>query len=231
MITTLHEKDTQRLFEKMAKSFVNEVSTLLEEKEAITVALPGGRSVVTFLNLLSGLKLPWEKIHLFTIDERLVDITHEDSNTKLLYESFINKLYDEGKLSTENIHLFETNSDVADYGIAAYEETLKSHGGMFDIAILGVGEDAHVAALAPNHHSIKDDTPYFITMDDSPKPPPKRMSSSRKLLLESTVAYALFIGEGKQEAYELFKKEDDIVSCPVSLIKQLPKAYVVTNLD
>jgi len=70
----------------------------------------------------------------------------------------------------------------------------------FDLILISSGEDGHVAALFPNHHSVRKQAEYFLTMNDSPKPPPERMTASLSLLKRSTIALVLFYGEGKKDA-------------------------------
>ena len=59
-----------------------------------------------------------------------------------------------------------------------------------------------MGALYPHHHSIVDKHHGFIVMDDSPKPPPERMTSSLSLMQTADAALILFVGEAKREAYE-----------------------------
>jgi len=96
------------------------------------------------------------------------------------------------------------------------------------MVLLSSGEDGHVGALYPDHHSVKDDSEHYIVMHDSPKPPPRRMSMSRKLLLRSKVALLFFFGKGKKDALKLFKKEGTYEECPARLVKKVKEAYVLT---
>ena len=98
--------------------------------------------------------------------------------------------------------------------------------------MLSSGEDGHVAALFPDHHSIKDKSEYFFTMGDSPKPPPERMTASLSLLKKSTIAIVLFYGEDKKDAYERFHDENlSIYNCPAKFVEEVDEGYVGTNLE
>ena len=85
-----------------------------------------------------------------------------------------------------------------------YERVLAEHGFRYDIILLSSGEDGHVGALYPHHHSFADRHHGFIVMDDSPKPPPERMTSSLSLMQTAEAAVLLFVGEAKREAYAKF---------------------------
>ena len=198
--------------------------------------MPGGRSIVGFLERLredrSALSSEhWRKLQFFMVDERLVPVDHEDSNYRLVSELFFKDTIASGLLAEEQVHPFILDTSREDYGVGLYEEELKRNSPQFDIALLGVGEDAHVGALFPNHHSIKDPTPYFITMEDSPKPPPKRMSASVGLLRQAKIAMGLFLGEAKKQALANYCNTAlGLVECPAKILDEVPQGYVITDL-
>ena len=92
----------------------------------------------------------------------------------------------------------------------ALRADLADLGFRYDVVLLSSGEDGHVAALFPGHHSIENRHHGFIVMDDSPKPPPGRMSSSLSLIQTASAAVLIFAGAAKREAYARFNDE----SCP-----------------
>ena len=91
-------------------------------------------------------------------------------------------------------------------GLSSYVKDLKDHGGKYDIVVLSSGEEGHVGALYPGHHSISDESEFYIKMNDSPKPPPNRMTSSRKLLKSAKYFMILLFGifDAKQFIYFQF---------------------------
>lgn len=199
--------------DSVISEFVAFVNGLKQDR--IVVALPGGRSIVPFLGKLKNEKLPWEKMHFFMVDERLVPIQDKDSNFRHVSEIFLSDLIAKGRLSPFNLHPYNYKK-----GIVEYEAELKSMGGKFDIIIFGVGEDGHIGGLFPNY-TINDDSDFFIEFHDSPKPPKDRMSASRKLVLRAKLAVLLFVGD-KKAAYERFlDDETSYVECPAKLMKQI----------
>ena len=207
------------------------VTTLLESQPTVVLALPGGRSIVGTLKQLTQTTIPWQRVHVFMVDERLVPIDDEQSNFKQLTELLLNPLLAIRAIPKENIHPFVYQPGEADSGIGRYETELKRFGGRYDIVFLGVGEDGHTAALFPRHHSISDQADYYLTMADSPKPPPKRMTASRSLLTGARYGIALFVGETKRQALERYQdKNQTIKDCPVKLIDEIEHSYVVTDL-
>jgi 6-phosphogluconolactonase len=207
------------------------INSLLEYQDYVVVAVPGGTSVSGVFEQLKSRKIPWHKVHFFMVDERLVPLDHADSNYRQAYETFLSELITRDELPEGNVHPFVLDKSKPDKGAGAYEEELKNHGGKYDIVLLSSGEDGHVGALYPNHHSVDDESEFFITMDDSPKPPPKRMTMSRKLLLRSQVAVLLFLGEGKREALNKFRDDRlDYRAVPCRLVQEIKDVYVFTDV-
>ncbi|MDO5534356.1 MAG: 6-phosphogluconolactonase [Propionibacteriaceae bacterium] len=71
---------------------------------------------------------------------------------------------------------------------------------VFDICLLGMGEDGHVAAIFPNHPSFEETTRTVIGVNDSPKPPSSRISLTVPTLNRSREVWYLIAGADKAEA-------------------------------
>ena len=227
MTETVFLKDVDELSNRAAGIIEESIGKLLLNQNKVIVAVPGGRSVERIFNHLKEKKISWEKVHMFMIDERLVTIDDPESNFRLAKESFLGELIDNKVLPKENVHPF-----IVDSGITNYEKELMSNGGEYDIILLSSGEDGHVGALYPEHDSIKNDSDFFISMDNSPKPPPNRMSASLKLLTNAKVAILLFFGEGKKDAYRKFLDKDiDVSLCPAKLVLSIKDSYVLTDIE
>lgn len=232
MTTTISSKNKDELDRFTLNIMVNSTEELLRNQDKVVIAIPGGRSVQGVFELLGEDSISWERVHIFMVDERLVSLSHQDSNFKLAQEIFLNKLVTKGVLPEENIHPFVLDRDAEDFGIFHYEQELKRHGGIYDIVLLSAGEDGHIGALYPNHHSIKSEADFYLTMKDSPKPPKARMTLSRKLLLKSKVTILLFFDKTKKEAYRKFSGgQVHYQACPAKLVLMIDDSYVITNLD
>ena len=160
------------------------------------------------------------------VDERLVSIKDKESNFRLVKEGLSEAI------SNSNLHPFVYDESSDDSGLKSYEEEIRKFGGSFDIVLVSSGEDGHIGALYPNHSSIVNNSDILISMTNSPKPPSKRMSISRKFLLKTKIGILLFKGEIKKQAYINFLDETlDYKKCPAKLISKLPESYVLTNID
>lgn len=232
MFVSVQEKNQDVLLQKVGLYLCEKIRAFLAARTQVNLAVPGGRSVMKIFQVMKGEKLDWHRVHFFIIDERLVPIDHPDSNYKLLLDNFITPLVREGRIAAGNAHPFILDSARGDRGARDYERLLSEQGGRYDIILLSSGEDGHVGALYPQHHSIADGHHGFIVMDDSPKPPPERMTSSLSLMQTADSAILLFCGEAKRQAYEKFKdSHSSITDCPAKLVLTVPDAVVFTDLS
>lgn len=206
-------------------------------EEPLTIGLCGGRSVVGLLAALleESHHQPKEllgRIHFFMVDERLVPLTDEQSNFGGLKKLLFDRLVSEGAISLEQLHPFNPQSSLSDYGCADYMRELNSFGGSFTVAVVGVGEDGHIAGLFPGHASLHDSTRGFLTFHDSPKPPADRMTASVPLITGSDLCVVLLLGEGKRDAWEAFNaSQSTVATCPALMTKAARSCLVVTDLS
>jgi len=216
----------KELASRAASILSMEIARIAAEKGIAVVGVPGGRSAAAIFESLSKNNVPWKKVHLFMVDERMVPIHSPCSNFRILSDTLLKKLGDE--FPEENAHHFLNDADEAK-ALASYNRQLASRGGRLDIVLLSAGEDGHVASLFPYHPSIRDEGKRFIAVSDSPKPPAKRVSASRKLLAKSRVAILMFAGKEKKAAFRAFIAADDPIALPAALVKSIPAAYVLTT--
>ncbi len=159
--------DSETLAQRCVRIFVSDAKKAIETKQSFYVALSGGSSPRHFFELLgnppyggpqSGV-LPWNKIHLFWVDERYVPVTSPQSNYKLAADTFLKKVH----IPQDNIHRIPT--EFSDFNVAArrYEEIIRSAFDLeegqkpeFDLIVLGMGPDGHTGSLFPNSYAAFD---------------------------------------------------------------------------
>jgi 6-phosphogluconolactonase len=83
----------------------------------------------------------------------------------------------------------------------AYGDELRAHGGgRFDVVMLSLGPDGHVASLFPGFPQLDVHQAVAVAVTDSPKPPPERVSLSFDALNRTREVWFLVSGAGKAEA-------------------------------
>ena len=98
--------------------------------------------------------IKWEYVHIFWSDERSVSPENAQSNYRLAYEELISKI----SIKTENLHRIRGELTPVD-AAKEYELELAGHFGsaaipVFDLIILGLGEDGHTASLFPGAKAL-----------------------------------------------------------------------------
>jgi 6-phosphogluconolactonase len=231
MLTVIEDKDQPRLLQMASRHLCEKLRGVLALREHVNLAVPGGRNVARVFQAMQAEPVDWRRVHFFIIDERLVPIDHPDSNFKLLQDHLVGPLVRAGRMAPGNAHPFICDPTSADRGVRHYERVLAERSFRYDIVLLSAGEDGHVGALYPNHHSFADTHHGFIVMPDSPKPPPERMTSSLSLMQTAEVALLLFVGEAKREALGKFKDAAcPAAACPAKLVLTMDDATVFTDL-
>lgn len=210
---------------------VEAIDARLRTAEQVVLGVVGGRSVGGIYARLREQELPWNKLHFFLADERLVPVTSDESNWKLVAADLLAVAQADGRLPEAGLHPFPFDPERADAGIPAYDSALAALGGRFDIAILSAGEDGHTASLFPDHASVRADAPGFVLVEGSPKPPPRRVSASRQLLSRTGLGVMVFYGESKRDALSLFETpETSVVDCPSRVVCEMERGVVLTDL-
>jgi 6-phosphogluconolactonase len=226
----LVKKERSELEKEAARLIAKSIMEVSARKDNVVIALCGGRSVGGIFGALKLEDVDWSMVHIFMVDERLVPIDDPDSNFSLMNDRLLSDLVECGKLSPSHIHPFIYSGKVSQ-DLEYYESELREISSSFDIALLSAGEDGHVAGLFPNHPTVKSEEEYFISTNDSPKPPKGRMSSSRRLLARTDTAFVLFIGEAKREALEKFNDDKYTMGdCPAKVVKLCKNSYILTDL-
>lgn len=191
---------TANLSEKYAK-----------ERGAFTVVLSGGYLIDCLRKLLEPPYVDgvdWGKWHVFWVDERVVLKTHPDSNYKLAYDGFLSKV------PIPPNQVYAINDTLPAEGAADdYEACLKqlvmtgvlevspaTDFPRFDLMLLGMGPDGHLASLFPKHPLLKEDKRWVTFIKDSPKPPPVRITFTFPVINASAYIAMVIVGDGEVDA-------------------------------
>jgi len=226
---------TEKIFTQSVDIFKEQVFCCLKEKDVITVGIPGGKSAEQFFSfVLLDKSIPWDKIHIFMLDERVAPVDSIDSNYFLAYNTFLRQLITESRIPENNLHPVKFNFEHTSQFqvVKRYSDVLFGISNQLDILIVGVGPDGHIASLFPNHKSIENDSFGFIEVYDSPKMPKHRMSASKNLIKSSIITLAFFTGKEKHQSFKDFFNQDiSEIQCPAKIIQKIKKLYLFTDLN
>jgi 6-phosphogluconolactonase len=156
--------DANALAQHGAAEFVRRCLSAVGERGRFAVALAGGSTPRGLYSLLARRgalvppgPLPWPRVHLFWGDERHVPPDHADSNYRLAREAWLAQ----APVPPENVHRIRGELPEAESAAQAYEQELRFAFGLepgelprFDLVLLGLGADGHVASLFPGHPAL-----------------------------------------------------------------------------
>jgi 6-phosphogluconolactonase len=112
------------------------------------LAVSGGRTPWAILRELAGEQLPWEKVHVVQVDERMAPAGHADRNLTHLRAS----LLDQAPLRPDHIHPMPVEAPDLEDAAETYARALREIAGsppVLDLVHLGLGPDGHTASLVP----------------------------------------------------------------------------------
>jgi 6-phosphogluconolactonase len=166
------------------------------------IALTGGTIAEDIHRELARLSpdsgVDWSQVVVWWGDERFVAPDSPDRNSGQAQAAFL------GAVGTDpaKVHPMPSTADAADVdaGATAYGSTLREHGaGEFDIVMLGIGPDGHIASLFPGFPQLDSDE-IAVGVTGSPKPPPERISLTFAALNRARSVWFLVSGAGKADA-------------------------------
>ena len=172
---------------------------------------------------------------VFFADERIVPLNHEDSNYKLCNDEFFSKT----PLQKSQIHtISEKDLDDPEEVADEYEKQLaEAFAGkesvrhpVFDLILLGMGPDGHTCSLFPGHELLREKSRWVAPIEDSPKPPPKRITLTVPVLNKAHRVAFVLTGEGKQEMLSKTLDQPQL-GLPASLIRPSPPGDVYFLCD
>ena len=187
----------QELSDAIAARLVTAIVDAQAARDVVHVSLTGGSlgsalwaSVVA---LPARSAVDWSRVELWWGDERYLPAGDADRNDVQNDAAGLASL----PLDPARVHrvLGPDASDSAEASATAYAEELRSSGaGAFDVMILGVGPDGHVASLFPGHPAQGSVDAVAVAVHDSPKPPPDRVSLTFEALRRSREVWFVVAG-------------------------------------
>ena len=207
--------DRQALIAAALTAIVTRIHAAINERQSCTIALSGGSTPQPLYAALAQSDLPWDRIQIFWGDERYVSATDPDSN----YGMTKRVLLDLVPIPAANIHPMPTNFDRPQLAAQAYERQILANFGLeagsipvFDIILLGMGDDGHTASLFP-HTAALSVVDRLITVGDKDGQP--RLTFTFPLLNRARSTIFLVAGASKQPALaEIFAPTGDADTYP-----------------
>jgi len=217
-------RDAAQLSEAIAARLVTSLVEAQSDGRQAHLALTGGHIGIACLASIDASpsrdSVDWAALHVWWGDDRFVASDDPERNERLAREA----LLDHVPLDPAHVHAMpstDTGLDV-DEAAAVYARELKrwaraeDHAALpsFDVCLLGLGPDAHVASLFPQLPGVHETTRTVVGVHGSPKPPPQRISLTLPALNASREVWLIVAGGDKADAVRLALSDAGPIQVP-----------------
>jgi len=164
-----------------------------------SILLTGGSIATALFPRLARAPLDWARVSFWWADERAVPPQHPESNYRLAHELWLAP----ARVPEANVHRMPAGAADLDAAAADYARELAALAGdppRIDWALLGLGEDGHVASLFPGHLLLLEERRTVAAVADSPKPPPRRLTVTMPVLASAALVVVGAFGSAKAAA-------------------------------
>ena len=207
LVSTEGERDVQifpdleAISHEAASLFVSASRDSIATRKKFAVAISGGSTPKRLYTLLSSSpyrdRVDWGKVHFFWADERCVPKEDEASNFKTVFDRLLSKV----PIPNENIHRIKGEEE-PEKAASDYEADIREFFGasglpVFDLVLLGMGEDGHTASLFPGSKSLEE-TARLAVVVHLEKPNWNRITLTLPVL--NNAAQILFLVAGSPKA-------------------------------
>ncbi|MFZ0904807.1 MAG: 6-phosphogluconolactonase [Mycobacterium sp.] len=167
-------------------------------------------------------RIDWANVHLFWGDERYVAEDDDERNDKQARDALLNHI----DIPARNVHAMpardgEFGGDLAAAALS-YEQLLAANAEPgdpapnFDVHLLGVGPEGHINSLFPDSPAVRETTRLVVGVEDSPKPPPLRITLTLPAIQRSSEVWLLVSGAEKADAVAAAVGGADPVAIPAA---------------
>lgn len=215
----------------LRKYIIDAQNAGIQRHNSFKVAVSGGSLPKTLAQALladptsEDDQIRFSKWEIFFADERAVPLDHEDSNYALLKSELLDKIPEShGAPIVHPIDVAYLNDiqELADQYEQLLVRSFASRDSVklpiFDLILLGCGPDGHTCSLFPGHALLREAAAWVAPIEDSPKPPAKRITLSLPVVTHAVKVAFVATGGGKKEIMkEIFEEGNGL---PCSLVNE-----------
>jgi 6-phosphogluconolactonase len=197
--------DSDVLAEAISDRLSARVAELQSHGRKPRIVLTGGTIAAAAYERVEADAADWAEVEFWFGDERFVPAGHADRNDQQARDAFLDRV---GATRTHTIAGNDCSLSAAQ-AADEYAATLPDE--PFDLVLLGMGPDGHVASLFPHHPLLQETGRACAELFDSPKPPPVRISMTFPTLNRAHAVWFLVSGEEKADAVARALADDGTV--------------------
>ncbi|KAF7121941.1 hypothetical protein CNMCM5793_009495 [Aspergillus hiratsukae] len=211
-------------------------NSAINRHNAFRVAVSGGslptvlaKALLAPSNGSSEDTVRFDKWDVFFADERAVPLDHPDSNYRLLKDELLSKI--PAEMGTPKVHHIDVDKlkddDTQELADLYQEKLMHSFAAkdsvklpVFDLILLGCGPDGHTCSLFPGHELLREKDAWVAAENNSPKPPPKRITLTLPVVTHAVNIAFVAHGEGKKEILKKVFDAEEGRELPSALVNQ-----------
>lgn len=216
------------MYESAATLAINQILDSISENGISRIALSGGNTPLPlYKKLFSNPFIEPELIELYQTDERYIDNDSNQSN-----QLNINNCLGENTAYFKEINFIDTNLSIEN-AVSQYNEIIESlDGPLFDLTILGVGEDGHIASLFPKGNYLNGFQPSVHFTSTSKFDTKERITLSLNSLLKSSMLLILLTGERKRHIVpEILEGKKEAIDFPAKFLLCHPNVTILESFE
>jgi len=226
----LVNRDAEGLAHAVAARFITLLVDVQSRGEVAQVVLTGGRVAAAVYRAVAEsparTAIDWQRVEFWWGDERFLPDGDPERNETQARDALLSKV----DVDPARVHPMPADAGQSpEVAAAAYAEELAAAAGpddrdgvpTFDVLMLGVGPDGHVASLFPGYPQLQVRDRAAVAVHDSPKPPPTRVSLTFPALSRAQEVWFVVSGEDKAKAVGLALSGADQI--PAAVPKGLTK--------
>ncbi|MCA1760371.1 MAG: 6-phosphogluconolactonase [Bacteroidales bacterium] len=209
---------------QVVKALAKEIFILTKSsiQERFNILLSGGNTPTELFRRITKKyvgTIDWERIHFWWGDERCVSPENENSNYKQAYDFLLSQI----SIPSENIHRIKGENNPEEEAIryaAEIKDNLNYRGEnpVFDLVLLGLGEDGHTASIFPDELELFEDE-RVCAVANHPLSGQKRITITGRVLNNANRVFFLVTGANKAQRISEIMNDDEAA-------KLLPAYYI-----
>jgi 6-phosphogluconolactonase len=200
--------DSEALVRAAGSRLVNAIQAAVAARGRALIVLTGGGNGIGLLQYLGTQRqqIDWSKVHLFWGDERYVPEDDDERNDKQARAALLDHI----DIPSSHVHTMpasdgEFGNDLAAAALS-YEQLLAANAESgqptpnFDVHLLGMGPEGHINSLFPDTAAVHETARMVVPVEDSPKPPPQRITLTLPAIQRSREVWLMVSGAAKADA-------------------------------
>lgn len=204
--------DADALAASVARRLIERLGSIQAKGTTPSVVLTGGTIAMEIYAALGSEGVNWSHVDFYWGDERFVPSGHADRNDQQARDAFLARL----GVPEDHIHAMPAHDCALSVADAASAYAGEIPAAPFDLVLLSMGPDGHIASLFPGFDQLHESERRVVEVFDSPKPPPVRISMTFPTLNNTEAVWLLVSGAGKAEAVARAHRAGTIEDTPAT---------------